>query len=163
VGGSHLSYDEWKSVTVSISEEIDMQITHQADYAIRAMLYLATADPEERIATSQIAEAYAIPASFLTKIVSQLSIAGLIRTSRGARGGISLSKPSEEISVLDVLEAIEGPVTMNECVNDPGCCEFSAECKIHRFWNDTCTDFVARLRETNFHDLAAKAHRPEMN
>lgn len=137
-----------------------MQITHQADYAIRAMLYLAMMDPDKRIATSQIADAYAIPASFLTKIISQLSIAGLIRTSRGARGGVTLAKPSEEISVLEVLEAIDGPVTMNECVGDPSICEFSCECLIHKFWNQTCFDFVSRLRSTNFHDLAAKTHLP---
>ena len=64
-----------------------MQITRQADYALRAMLYLAQLEPTQRAATSQIAEEQHIPPSFLAKIISQLSIAGLIHTSRGARGG----------------------------------------------------------------------------
>ena len=59
-----------------------MQITRQADYALRAMLFLARMDPTKRAATSQIAEMQHIPPSFLAKIISQLSIAGLIHTSR---------------------------------------------------------------------------------
>lgn len=69
-----------------------MQITRQADYAIRAMLYLANLQPGERAATSQIAENKKIPSSFLAKIISQLSIAGLIHTSRGAHGGVTLAR-----------------------------------------------------------------------
>ena len=63
-----------------------MQVTHQADYAIRTMFYLSRLEPSQKVATSQIASEYKIPPSFLTKIISQLSIAGLIHTSRGARG-----------------------------------------------------------------------------
>ena len=59
-----------------------MQITRQADYALRAMIYLAKIEPTQRAATSQIAEVQHIPPSFLAKIISQLSIAGLIHTSR---------------------------------------------------------------------------------
>lgn len=64
-----------------------MQITRQADYAIRAVRYLAKQGPNERAATSTVAQEMKIPPSFLAKIISQLSIAGLLHTSRGARGG----------------------------------------------------------------------------
>jgi Rrf2 family protein len=69
-----------------------MQITRQADYAVRAVLYLTKIGPDNRAATSQIAQEQEIPPSFLAKIVSQLSVAGLLQTSRGARGGVSLSR-----------------------------------------------------------------------
>jgi hypothetical protein len=62
-----------------------MQITRQADYAIRAMLYIAKLKPNERASTSNIAKAQQIPSSFLAKIISQLSISGLLHTSRGAK------------------------------------------------------------------------------
>ena len=65
-----------------------MQITRQADYAVRAVLYLAHQENAERAATSTIAKEQRIPPSFLAKIISQLSIAGLLHTSRGARGGV---------------------------------------------------------------------------
>lgn len=127
-----------------------MQITRQADYAIRAMLYLATLKPEERAATSLIAETKRIPASFLAKIISQLSIAGLIQTSRGARGGVKLAHKPEDISVLDVVIAIDGPVSFNDCTNDPHSCSFGDECPIRPLWCDTQAELVQRLKETNF-------------
>ena len=65
-----------------------MQITRQADYALRAMVFLARLEPNNKAATKKIAEQQKIPPSFLAKIVSQLSIAGLIHTSRGAHGGV---------------------------------------------------------------------------
>jgi len=73
-----------------------MQITRQADYAVRAVLYLAQLGSDQRAATSQIAEDQKIPPSFLAKIVSQLSVAGLLQTSRGARGGVSLAKSPDD-------------------------------------------------------------------
>src|SRR5574338_587553 len=99
-----------------------MQITRQADYALRAMYYLSKLEPTERAATSLIAEEQRIPPSFLAKIISQLSIAGLIHTSRGARGGVSLARSPESISVLEVVEAIDGPLQLNECTDDPASC-----------------------------------------
>src|SRR5512135_1674660 len=101
-----------------------MQITRQADYAVRAMTYLAELGPEQRAATSQIAQEKSIPPSFLAKIVSQLSVAGLLQTSRGARGGVSLAKAPENISLLDVVEAIDGPILLNDCVGDGNSCEY---------------------------------------
>ncbi len=133
-----------------------MQITHQADYAIRTMVYLASQVPNLKIATSQIAKEYQIPPSFLTKIVSQLSIAGLIHTSRGARGGVSLARSPEAISLLDVIEAIDGPVMMNECTSDPCTCPFKATCKIHRFWCETRDVITDRLHTETLDKLASK-------
>jgi len=90
-----------------------MQITRQADYALRAILYLSRLNKNARAATRLIAEEMQIPISFLAKIVSQLSIAGLINTSRGARGGVSLVREPQKISVLEVVEAIDGAPTIH--------------------------------------------------
>jgi Rrf2 family protein len=133
-----------------------MQITHQADYAIRAIYYLACLEHNQKVPTVKIADEYKIPASFLTKIISQLSIAGLIHTSRGARGGVSLARPAEMISLLDVLEAIDGPVALNECVGDKESCPFSNECVLHQFWMETSEELVNRLRSTTYDKLVQK-------
>ncbi|HVN54586.1 MAG TPA: Rrf2 family transcriptional regulator [Anaerolineaceae bacterium] len=133
-----------------------MEITHQADYALRAIMYLAKLGPGQRVSTSQIAEKNNIPPSFLTKIVSQLSIAGLIHTSRGAHGGVWLARSPESITLLEVLEAIDGSVNLNHCVADPGICSFSDTCVLHVFWQDACHTLVERLKATNFGNLAAK-------
>jgi Rrf2 family protein len=133
-----------------------MQITRQADYALRAMLYLAKMSESQKAATSQIAEEQRIPPSFLAKIVSQLSIAGLIHTSRGARGGVSLSRPANEISVLEVIEAIDGPISLNACTFSQSDCPFGPECPLRPIWCDSQDELIERLHHTNFQQLIGK-------
>ena len=127
-----------------------MQITRQADYAVRAVLYLSQIGTDQRAATSQIAQEQAIPPSFLAKIVSQLSVAGLLQTSRGARGGVSLARPPEQISLLEVVEAIDGPILLNECVSAGGACQFGDSCPMKPVWCDAQAELVQRLSDTTF-------------
>lgn len=128
-----------------------MQITRQADYAIRAILYLAEKDPNLRASTSQIAEQKHIPPSFLAKIISQLSIAGLILTSRGARGGVSLARPADQISIMEVVEAIDGPIALNQCTfSTLQTCPFGGNCPVHDMWMDAQTQLVDKLKNTTF-------------
>ena len=134
-----------------------MQITRQADYALRAMYYLSKLEPSERAATSLIADEQRIPPSFLAKIISQLSIAGLIHTSRGARGGVSLARPPEAISILEVVEAIDGPLTLNECTHSLEGCPFGENCPIRPVWCDAQSALVDRLRHTSFAALGVAA------
>ena len=134
-----------------------MQITRQADYAVRAVLHLAKAGNSERSATSAIAKEQSIPPSFLAKIISQLSIAGLLHTSRGARGGVTLAREPRDITLLEVVEAIDGPIQLNECVGDNGICTFDDHCPIKPVWCDAQDELVKRLRSTNFEQLLAGA------
>ncbi len=133
-----------------------MQITRQADYALRAMLYLAKMNPGERAATSQIAEEMDIPPSFLAKIISQLSIAGLIHTSRGAHGGVSLARKPKDVSLLDVVEAIDGPIALNECTLDPSVCLFGNTCPIHEVWCQAQAELVHKLKQSTFDELVER-------
>jgi Rrf2 family protein len=133
-----------------------MQITRQADYAVRAIVYLAELGPDQRAATSQIAQEKQIPPSFLAKIVSQLSVAGLLQTSRGARGGVSLAKSPEQISLLEVVEAIDGPILLNECVADAGSCVFGDSCSMRPIWCDAQQELVSRLSSTSFANFSKK-------
>jgi Rrf2 family protein len=130
-----------------------MQITRQADYAVRAMIYLAQLGTDQRASTSQIAQEKQIPPSFLAKIVSQLSVAGLLQTSRGARGGVSLAKEPSQISLLDVVEAIDGPILLNECVGDHSACSFGSNCPMKPVWCDAQQELVSRLGNTTFDHL----------
>jgi Rrf2 family protein len=135
-----------------------MQITRQADYALRAMLYLAQLEPGQRAATSQIAEKQRIPPSFLAKIISQLSIAGLIHTSRGARGGVSMARTPEAISMLEVVEAIDGPIALNECSQSPDVCPFGGNCPLRVIWCGTQVELIAKLRKTTFDQVLAQMY-----
>ena len=133
-----------------------MQITRQADYAVRAVLHLARTG-DQRTATSMIAEEQRIPPSFLAKIISQLSIAGLLHTSRGARGGVTLARDAKDIPLLEVIEAIDGPIQLNECVGDNGSCSFDDNCPLRPVWCDAQEELVGRLKGTNFADMMVKS------
>ena len=133
-----------------------MQITRQADYAVRAVLHLAKMDNGTRAATSRIAEEQKIPPSFLAKIVSQLSVAGVVQTSRGARGGVSLARDPSEINLLEVIEAIDGPIMLNECVIDRSVCTSGDTCPVHGIWREAQSDLVERLTKTHFGMLAVE-------
>ncbi|MEE8122125.1 MAG: Rrf2 family transcriptional regulator [Anaerolineales bacterium] len=133
-----------------------MQITRQADYAVRAVLYLSGLDNGRRAPTSEIAQIQHIPPSFLAKIVSQLSVAGVVQTSRGARGGVSLARAANKISLLEVVEAIDGPIMLNECVFDANACVFGDDCPVHDVWCSAQATLVKTLRSTTF---AALTHQ----
>ena len=130
-----------------------MQITRQADYAVRAVLHLARMGNTERAATSTVAKEQNIPPSFLAKIISQLSIAGLLHTSRGARGGVTLARDPQDITLLEVVEALDGPIQLNECVGSDGVCTFDDNCPIKPVWCSAQEELVNRLKSTNFADL----------
>ena len=133
-----------------------MQITRQADYAIRAIYYLSSIGTDKRASTSKIAQEQNIPPSFLAKIISQLSVAGLLHTSRGARGGVSLARDPEDITMLDVVEAIDGPILLNECVADSHGCKFDQDCPMREMWCEIQDNLVERLSGTTFSDFVTK-------
>jgi Rrf2 family protein len=133
-----------------------MQITRQADYATRAILYLAQAGNGKRVATSQVADKQKIPPSFLAKIISQLSIAGLLHTSRGAHGGVTLAREPQNITLLEVIAAIDGPLQLNICVGGEGACHFEENCPMRSVWCDGQNELIGKLKNTNFAQLIAK-------
>ena len=130
-----------------------MQITRQADYAVRAILYLAQLTPGAQAATGQIAREQHIPLTFLAKIISQLSAAGVVRTTRGAHGGVALARRADQISLLDIVETIDGPIMLNDCTLNPQTCEMSDQCAVRVVWCETRADLVKRLGQTSFGQL----------
>jgi Rrf2 family protein len=130
-----------------------VQITRQADYAVRAIFHLARLGNGNRAATASIAREQRIPPTFLAKIVAQLSSAGIVRSTRGAHGGVTLAREADAISLLEVVEAIDGPIRLNECVTNPTACPFGADCDIHVVWCEAQAELVNRLRHTTFGQL----------
>jgi Rrf2 family protein len=134
-----------------------MQITRQADYAVRAVLHLAQLKPDERVSTAQVSRAQAIPLTFLAKIVSQLAAAGIVHTTRGAQGGLRLARPAETVSLLEVVELMDGPLALNACVPDPESCPLTAQCPLRAVWCEAQAELAQRLAATNFGQLAHSA------
>jgi len=95
-----------------------MEITQETDYAVRCVLYLSRGRQGETVMIDRIAADMKIPRSFLAKILQKLAKGGIVTSFRGVKGGFMLAKLPAEISLLDVVEAIEGPVSMNRCTID---------------------------------------------
>ena len=99
-----------------------MQFTKAEEYGIFGILHLADRDPSDITPLSEISESQGIPEKFLAKIFQSLSRAGIIRSHRGIRGGFTLARDPEEISVKEVLETIQGPYHLMKCLPDISAC-----------------------------------------
>ncbi len=131
-----------------------MEISRRTDYGVRVILDLATLPKDHRISTQEIAERQNIPSPFLAKIVSQLSLAGLVTTYRGAGGGVTLARSPAEISLLHVIEALEGPIRLNRCVIQPEACPENGHCPVHDVWVQAQEELTSLLDLTTFDALA---------
>lgn len=129
-----------------------MQITRETDYAIRCILYLSESTDKVAIA-GEIAEAMKIPKSFLAKILQKLTRAKIVQSFRGVKGGVKLAKKPEEISLLDVIETIEGDVGMNICAVNKRACDQSKECSVHPVWIEIRESVEGILKRYNFENL----------
>jgi len=135
-----------------------MRLSRKADYAVRAMLDLARRAPGERVPIHDIAERQDIPYTFLPRIIPDLVKGGLLKSFRGAHGGIVLARPAREISVLRIIESTDGPLTLNRCTASPSECGRDNFCPTHRLWAKVQTDFNRTLGSTSLADLANGAH-----
>ncbi len=111
-----------------------LQISRKVDYALRAMIYLASIPATEVVPFREIAKRMGIPADFLPKILKPLTEKGLVRSTRGAHGGYSIGKPASEISFLDVIEAVEGPIVVNLCLDGSDACKLTPSCTMYAVW-----------------------------
>ncbi|MBN1661080.1 MAG: Rrf2 family transcriptional regulator [Anaerolineae bacterium] len=130
-----------------------MEISRRTDYGVRVILELASLAEDERACTHEIAQRQKIPGPFLAKIIAQLSLSGLVTTYRGAGGGVTLARPASEINLLDVLEALEGPLRLNRCVIDPDACPHEGKCPVHDIWTRAQADLAKMLSEATFDQL----------
>jgi len=133
-----------------------MQITRRADYAVRTMLDVAGLEAGEVALTHEVAQRQRMPAPFLAKIVLALTRAGLLRSHRGSGGGIALAKPAHQITLLDVVEAVDGPIAMNRCVLWPQECGRVDTCPVHDVWCETRALLVDHLGGVTLADLLSR-------
>lgn len=106
-----------------------MHITRACDYACRALVYLARNGPGAA-ETAKIAETIDVPPIYLRKIFQALSRAGLVRTAAGSGGGVALAAPADLITLKDIIEAVEGPIVLSDCIEHPETCDNAATCKV---------------------------------
>jgi Rrf2 family protein len=124
-----------------------LELTKRADYAIRAVLALGGAGPEDRLSVRWIAADRAIPERFLSRVMADLVAAGLVEGSEGRGGGYRLAKPADAISLLEVIEAVEGDSRRRTCILRGGPCQLNGVCDVH--------EVFAAAQEQTLRELSA--------
>jgi len=132
---------------------VGLQLTRGSEYGIRAMLYLASRKPGEVCSLHDVSSAQDVPESFLAKIFQSLVHGGLVTSHRGARGGFALALPADQITITMVIQAIDGPISLNQCVVWPETCGNSPHCVVHTVWTKAQEALFEILDEVTFADL----------
>ena len=130
-----------------------MRLTRAGEYAVRCMLYLSSQPVGAVVNRREVAQAMDIPEPFLGKIGQQLARAGLVELVQGARGGLRMARSPEEVTLLDVVEAVNGPIFLNDCLMRRGFCQRSPECAVHRIWDRARSGLRETLRAATFAEL----------
>ncbi|WP_378951679.1 RrF2 family transcriptional regulator [Pelosinus sp. sgz500959] len=135
-----------------------MQFNQGTDYAFRVIMHLAGL-PEGVIANSQtIAEEQNIPAGFLQKVMRALTKGEVIKSYRGTDGGFALAKSAVEISLLDIITVMEGPIDLQRCLKDHDACnrQCANQCPVHAALAVIQSNFIQSLAKVNFAEMINK-------
>jgi Rrf2 family protein len=133
-----------------------LRISRKIDYGLRAMIYLASIPPEAVVPFREIARQMMVPEDFLAKILKTLVDQGLVQSTRGPHGGYTLARPSSEISFLEVIEAVEGPIAINVCLDGEDPCSKASACTMVSVWRKGQDRMLDVYRESKLADLALK-------
>lgn len=144
-----------------------MQVSRKVDYALRAVIHLANEEASERACSvSEIAERERVPRQFLEKIVQDLIHNGLVRSQRGPHGGYVLARPADQMTFRHVIEAVEGPISLNACTGEHADCSLLGACGMERVWREGQRRVMDLFEKTTIADVRhsrgnLNTHRPE--
>ena len=138
-----------------------MQLTRAADYAVRVMIHMAGLPPGTRTSRTELANAAQCPEQFLSKVLQDLTRAGLVVSHRGNTGGFELPQVHYGASVLEIVEAVEGPIRLNVCLTGEHACERQGWCPAHCVWGRAQEALTGVLRDTSIAEMAKQT--PQWN
>ena len=131
-----------------------MIYSRSAEYAIRAFVYLADVPDGKYAMVKNIAEQSDIPTHFLAKILQQLARKGFLRSSKGPTGGFTLRRPANEISLLEIVDSIDGLSEYQRCPSGMAECNDEAQCGMHESWKGLRSRIMDYLEDTTIRDVA---------
>ena len=141
---------------------MDLALTRRGDYAVRAALCLARQGGDGRyVKIREVAQTMALPASYTPQVLRLLAEAGLAEARAGRDGGYRLTRPPGEVALLEVVEAAEGPFTLERCILRGGPCHWEHACAVHAAWSSAVQACRDSLRQTTLADLVAADARIE--
>lgn len=133
---------------------MDLALTRKGDYAVRAALHLAKGwGDSQHIKSREVAEAMALPVGYTPRVLNMLVSAGLVKARAGRHGGYRLATAPETISLLAVVEAAEGPFTLERCILRGGPCHWDDACAVHAAWASAMQACRESLQTTSLADL----------
>ncbi|HKZ53319.1 MAG TPA: Rrf2 family transcriptional regulator [Candidatus Acidoferrales bacterium] len=133
--------------------------SRSAEYAVRAMVFLANQPPGRLTGAREVSEAEQIPGAFLWKILQNLTRRKLIRSFKGVHGGYELARPAVEITLEDIVEATDGQEVVTGCVLGLAECSEENPCPLHNSWKEVKTKLTEMLEQTTLADLAEVARK----
>jgi Rrf2 family protein len=131
-----------------------MIYSRSAEYAIRAVVHMAALPPGEYALVKHIAAEGGIPPHFLAKILQELARDGFLHSSKGPRGGFRLRQPAGEISMLQIVEAVDGAGRFDRCIGGSPECNDRVACGMHDSWKALRSRIIEYLEGTSVADLA---------
>jgi Rrf2 family protein len=117
------------------------------------MIELALRFDKGPVLLKDISNSQEISLKYLSQLIIPLKIAGLIKSTRGAHGGYFLAKPPSQIKILQIIEAVEGPTSIVECVKEPEICKKSEKCFTRKLWSEVNSGIVKKLEEYTLEEL----------
>ena len=129
-----------------------MKLSTKGKYGLYAMFYLAQHEGSGPQPLKAVAE-IGVPEDYLEQLLGNLRRAGLVTTVCGAQGGYQLAKAPEAITVGDIIDATEGPLSISECISDEGCCHRSGECRTRRVWEYLSNSINGLLQSISLRDM----------
>lgn len=136
-----------------------MRLSTRSRYGVRLMLALALNNKKSPLFLKDIAGAEEISEKYLSQIIIPLKARGLVTTFRGAHGGYLLRKPASEIKLRDIIEPLEGDMSLVDCVNNPELCERSTACTTREVWNEMSSLLLDFLDTFTLEDLIKKSKK----
>ncbi len=138
-----------------------MKLSTRGRYGTRALLELALHQGEGPVLLRDIARRQQISLPYLEHLITPLIAAGIVRSTRGARGGVLLARPSEEIRLSEIIQLLEGSIAPSECVNNPEVCMRSGFCATRDIWSELKKAINGVLESTTLRDLVERQKRKE--
>lgn len=131
-----------------------MQLTRGGEYGLRGVLFLAQQPREKITLIEEISRVQEVPESYLAKVFQILAKAGIVRSYRGAKGGFTLARDPVQITMRQVVEALEGPLYLNTCLMSKDECRRQPQCPIHVVWMRAQEKLLEELEQVTLADLA---------
>ncbi len=131
-------------------------ISQTAEYAIRALAYIAAHGRERRVLAREISHELKVPANYLSKILHHLARSRILASARGASGGFQLALDPETVTLLDVVNLFDGTATRRECFLGQAVCSDEDPCHVHHRWKPVITSYLEFLSQTSLAEMSRR-------